>query len=231
MKILAIDTSTDACSAALLIDNQILERFQLAPRQHAMLILPMMQELLVEAGLALGQLDALAFGCGPGAFTGVRLATSVIQGVAFGAELPVVAVSSLAALAQGTFSDTGQRRILAALDARMQEVYWGRYEINAAQYPSLVDKESVVSPSAVPLPATGDWYGVGSGFAAYEQALGARLGATLTALDGSRHPHARDIARLGAYAWQQGLAVSAEEAQPVYLRNEVAWTKESVKKV
>ncbi len=230
MKILAIDTCTDACSAALLINDEVSERFQVAPRQHATLILAMMQSVLDEAGLTLNQLDALAFSCGPGAFTGVRLATSVVQGAGFGADLPVVPVSSLAALAHGLFSDTGHRRILVALDARMQEVFWGAYEIDAEHFPVLVTSESVVAPTAVPLPAAGAWYGVGSGFDSYQQALQQRLGSALMGMDASRYPHARDVAKLGAYGWQGGLAISAEAAQPTYLRNEVAWKKQPVKK-
>lgn len=225
MKLLAIETSTDYCSVALLVDNEVLDQSVLAPRQHTALILPMIRTLLDEAGIILRELDALAFGCGPGGFTGVRLATAVIQGVAFAADLPVVPVSTLAAMSYGIFGDTGQRRVVAALDARMQEVYWGAYEINAENYPFLVVKECVISPTQVPLPPGNNWYGVGSGFAAYELPLRGRLGLALANVDAARYPHAREIVRLGAYKWQRGQVVSAEAAQPVYLRDEVASKK------
>nr|VFJ96912.1 MAG: tRNA threonylcarbamoyl adenosine modification protein YeaZ [Candidatus Kentron sp. H]VFJ97120.1 MAG: tRNA threonylcarbamoyl adenosine modification protein YeaZ [Candidatus Kentron sp. H]VFK02851.1 MAG: tRNA threonylcarbamoyl adenosine modification protein YeaZ [Candidatus Kentron sp. H] len=133
MKILAIDTATDACSVALHLDGEYWGRHELAPRQHAEILLPRIRELLSEAGLSLNHLDALAFGRGPGAFTGVRIATSVAQGLAFGADLPVVPISSLHALAQGAWRERGERNLLAALDARMGEVYWGAYRVAAAE--------------------------------------------------------------------------------------------------
>ena len=123
MKILALDTSTEACSAALLIDTEIHQRYEVAPREHGALILPMIETLLSEAGCAPTQLDALAFGRGPGAFVGVRIATGVAQGIAFAADLPVIPVSSLAAMAQSV----EHGNVYSAIDARMNEVYWGAY--------------------------------------------------------------------------------------------------------
>ena len=152
MKLLAIDTSGDACSAALLLDGEIVQHAELAPRRHGELILPMMQGLLDQAGIALGALDALAFGRGPGSFTGVRIAAAVIQGAAFGAGLPVVPVSTLAALAQGQFRRGGQQRLLSALDARMNEVYWGGFTIGPDALATPCGAELVCPPGQAPLP-------------------------------------------------------------------------------
>ncbi len=225
MNILAIETSTDACSAALSVAGDIRERFELAPRNHARLILPMVEELLAEAGLALGQIDALAFGCGPGSFTGVRIAAGVAQGIAFGADLPVVPVSTLAALAQGVHEQFGATHVLSALDARMSEVYWGAYRMSDSGLMQLQGEEGVYPPEHVPVPASEHWQGAGSGWQSYAAALHARLSDRLSATYADYHPHARAVAQLGAHGFTLGLAVSAEQAQPVYLRNEVTWKK------
>jgi tRNA threonylcarbamoyladenosine biosynthesis protein TsaB len=223
-KLLAIDTSTEACSAALLCDGQVHERYQLAPREHGRLILNMIDEVLADAGLSLKQLDALAFGRGPGAFTGVRIATGVIQGLAFGADLPVLPVSSLAALAQGTVRQHGATRVLAALDARMGEIYWGVYRCDAAGLMVEDEAERVCPAQQVEAPAGMGWFGVGSGFAAYDAILRERLGAALVDCAPDDYPQARDVAVLGAAAFARGEAVSAELALPVYLRDNVVQT-------
>ena len=224
-KILAIDTSTEACSAALLCDGQVHDRYQLAPREHGRLILKMIDEVLTDAGLSLKQLDALAFGRGPGAFTGVRIATGVIQGLAFGADLPVLPVSSLAALAQGAARQHSATRVLAALDARMGEIYWGVYQSDAAGLMVEVEVERVCPAQQVVAPAGADWFGVGSGFAAYAEILRERLGAALSGCAPDEYPQARDIAVLGAAAFARGEGVSAELALPVYLRDNVVQTR------
>jgi tRNA threonylcarbamoyladenosine biosynthesis protein TsaB len=221
MKLLAIETATDACSAALSIDGEIRERFEITPRGHTERILPMIDELFAEAGVTIGQMDALAFGRGPGAFTGVRIAVGVAQGIAFAADLPVVPVSTLAALAQGAGAD----KVLAALDARMDEVYWGAYQRNAAGRVHLVGEECVSAPDQVPLPAGEDWQGVGVGWSAYEAALSARCAGQVTSWEGAGYPHARDVALLGVAGHEAGQAVSAEQALPVYLRDKVTWKK------
>lgn len=229
MKLLAIDTSTDACSAALWLDGEVRQRYQVAPRGHGQLILPMIESLLGEAGLALTQLDTLAFGRGPGGFTGVRIANSVIQGLAFGADLPVVPISSLAALAQGVYVEMGAPRVLAAIDARIGEVYWGAYRATEYGLVILIDQEIVCIPEDVPLPLAEDvrgWFGVGNGWHTYAQPLKARLGEMVTAWDGQRYPQAQHLAQLAADAFQRGLAVGAEQVLPVYLRDEVAWKKQ-----
>ena len=225
MKILALDTSTDACSAALLIGTEVREDFKLAPREHARLILPMVDGLLAEAGLRLSQLDAIAFGRGPGSFTGLRITAGVAQGLAFGVDLPVLPISTLAALAQGAHIDLGLTRVLAALDARMNEVYWGVYQINGAGVMELHGEEQVSVPDKVVLPLDGKWHGVGSGWKEHGAALRERCGALVQTVMPERLPRARDIALLGVTTLQRGLAVSAEQALPVYLRNKVAWAK------
>jgi tRNA threonylcarbamoyladenosine biosynthesis protein TsaB len=221
MKLLAIETATDACSAALWVDGVLTTRHEVAPREHTRLILPMMDALLAEAGLRLSDLDALAFGRGPGAFTGVRIAAAVIQGSAFAADLPVVPVSTLAALAQQGI-DAGSRRVLAALDARMDEVYWGAFQADDQGLAVPVGAEQVIAPDAVPIPEGEGWRGVGSGWAAYEDALRARLGECVSDIDPEALPAAAEVARLAVRDFNAGLAVPAEQALPVYLRDKVA---------
>ncbi|MDP1708189.1 MAG: tRNA (adenosine(37)-N6)-threonylcarbamoyltransferase complex dimerization subunit type 1 TsaB [Gammaproteobacteria bacterium] len=225
MNILALETSTDACSVALSVAGEIRERFEVAPRNHSRLILPMAEELLAEAGLMLSQIDALAFGCGPGSFTGVRIAAGVAQGIAFGADLPVVPVSTLAALAQGVHEQFGTTHVLSALDARMSEVYWGAYRMSDNGMMQLQGEEGVYPPGHVPVPAAGHWQGAGSGWQSYSSVLHIRLQDRLSATYTDHHPRARAVAQLGAHGFTLGQAVSAEQAQPVYLRNEVTWKK------
>ncbi|MGB5260126.1 MAG: tRNA (adenosine(37)-N6)-threonylcarbamoyltransferase complex dimerization subunit type 1 TsaB [Gammaproteobacteria bacterium] len=221
-RLLAIETSSAACSAALSIDGRIEERHALAPRQHAALILPMIESLLVEAGLAVAELDACAFGCGPGSFTGVRIAASVIQGIAFAAELPVVPVSTLAALAQGGMRESGQANMLAALDARKAEVYWGVYRQSTNDRLERVGEERVCAPADIVMPDTPDWVGVGSGWAAYGDLLARQAGDRLVRVMQDLEPRARDVATLALIDIQAGRTVTAAEAIPVYLRNRVA---------
>jgi tRNA threonylcarbamoyladenosine biosynthesis protein TsaB len=221
MKLLAIETSGETCSAALLIGDALSATLEYAPRRHGELILVMMERLLSEAGLAPNALDVVAFGRGPGSFTGVRIAAAVAQGVAFGADIGVMGVSTLTALAQGHHRATGHARILAALDARMGEVYWGVCRVGADGLVGSVAEELVVSPGAVVRPDTDGWYGVGSGFAAYAAELGAVLGTTLAGTDPGRVCEASDIALLAASAWRRGEAMAPELAIPVYLRDQV----------
>ncbi len=217
MKLLALETATEACSAAVWVDGVVLERYQLAPRRHAALILPMIEAVLAEAGFNTVQLDAIAFGCGPGAFTGVRIAASIAQGIAFAADLPVIPVSTLAVLALGAARATGFSRIAAALDARMSEVYWGAYTITGDDA-RLMDKERVCVPEAVIAPP-GDWFGAGSGWTTHAAALVQRL--TVNHWQGEHYPHAADVARLAATSQRYHAGVSADQALPVYLRNEI----------
>ena len=221
MRLLAIDTSGETCSAALLCGTELTQILELAPRQHAELILGMMARLLAESGLTLNALDALAFGRGPGSFTGVRIAAAVIQGAAFGAGLPVIGVSTLAALAQGHHRLTAHRCILAALDARMGEVYWGCYRIAKDGLAQLVGEELVAPPQKVPRPCGEGWRGVGSGFGTYAQEMGRVLGPALAGFDPAPSCEAGDIARLAEGAWHRGQGFAPELALPVYLRDRV----------
>jgi len=225
-KLLAIETSTPACSAALFVEGGMLERYALAPRQHAALMLPMIESLLLEADLTIRQLDAIAFGRGPGSFTGVRIAASMVQGIAFAAERPVVPVSTLAALALGGMRESSLPRAMVAMDARKDEVYWGCYTGIGENILALQGGECVCSPDTVPQFSGEDWVGVGSGWGAYGERLMQRLGGQVVRLLPDLEPHAADVARLGLQAFQQGVSLSPEEAVPVYLRNNVAVVKD-----
>jgi tRNA threonylcarbamoyladenosine biosynthesis protein TsaB len=229
MKILAIDTATEGCSVCLWQDGESLSRMDVQPRKHAELILPMIDEVLDEAGLSLNQLDTLAFGRGPGAFTGVRIATGVIQGIAYGADLPVVPVSTLRALAQRAYVDHDADKVLSAFDARMHEVYFAAYQLDGDALMQPVVEEMVVKPDALVLNQAidKDWAGAGSGWSVYKTALLKSLGTELNHIYPDLITRADEIALLAATDYQQGKAVSAELALPVYLRNEVAWKKSS----
>lgn len=217
LKILALETSTEACSAAVWADGKVVERFETG-NQHSDLILPMVQAVLAEAGLALMQLDAVAFGRGPGSFTGLRIGAGVAQGLAFGADRPVVPISSLAALAQGVDAP----RVLAAFDARMGQIYFGAYVRNDHGLVELTGAEQVIAPTGIPLPEGKDWVGAGSGWDQYHALLSARLGERLARWEKQIYPRARFVAELAVAAYQAGRTVAAEQALPVYLRDEVA---------
>ncbi len=222
MKLLAIETAAESCSAALLIDGEISLRSQLQPRKQSELIMPMLDELLLEAGLKPAQLNAIAFGCGPGSFTGVRIAAGVAQGVAYGADLPVVRVSTLAALAQGHYRISGYKRVLPAFDARMQEVYWGCYEVQQSGLMQAQFPDEIAAADKVTLPQGESWHGVGGGWESYGDQLFAVLGSVLETVTPDLHCSAHDVALLGAEGFKQGEAVAAEEALPQYLRDDVA---------
>jgi tRNA threonylcarbamoyladenosine biosynthesis protein TsaB len=221
VRILAIETATPACSAALSIDGDIRERRALAPREHALRILPMIDSLLEEADLPVGGLDAIAYGRGPGSFTGVRIAASVAQGIAFAADLPVLAVSTLATLALGAMRQTGEHRVMAALDARMAEVYWGVYAREPGALPRLQGAECVCAPRAIFVPDGGVWIGAGGGWASYRQQLLERVGQGIRQLLPDLEPGAGDLVRLAAEGYRRGEVLRAEEAVPVYLRDTV----------
>ncbi len=221
MKLLAIDTATEACSAALWLDGEIVSRHELAPRRHTELILPMVDAVLQSASLQLETLDALAFGRGPGSFTGVRIAAACIQGLAWAARLPVVPVSTLAAIAQATIEMQQAEAVACAMDARMGEVYWGCYIRDAAGFATLHGKEMVVPPDAIPVPGARTWHAAGTGWDIYRETLLAHCGMEPVAFNDHCLPDARYIATLAAEAYRLGLAVRPEEALPVYLRNKV----------
>lgn len=233
MNLLAFELSTEACSVAVLAGGEVRERHEVAPRKHAEYALPWAEALLAEAGIAKSQLDAVAVGRGPGAFTGVRLGISIAQGIALALDLPAVPVSTLRALALALrASPLGAgdgAHVLAAIDARMREVYVARFRL-AIDADGMLDAildgdESVIPPDAVPAPdGDGPWYGVGTGFGALEGALRQRFADRLVAIDAEALPHAADVARLAAAALRRGEGIAPERLEPAYLRNDVALT-------
>tara|TARA_R110002050_G_C8963881_1_gene514983 strand:- start:15188 stop:15868 length:681 start_codon:yes stop_codon:yes gene_type:complete len=220
--LLALDTATEACSAALLHEGEVVYRSEVIPREHAQRILPMLQELMLERGIALGDVDALVFGRGPGAFTGVRIATGMVQGLAFASGKPVIAISNLAALAQRAWREHQAEYVAAAIDARMDEVYWGVFALNDGVMRPLCD-ERVCAPEQVELPLeTGqaDVAGAGTGWQL----------ADCLAVKPSRYwsdmlPDARDLLALALPRWLAGEVLDAADAQPIYLRDKVATPK------
>lgn len=220
MRLLAIETATEACSVALWIDSEVRERFEIAPRQHSALVLPWAEALLAEAGMARSQLDAVACGRGPGAFTGVRLAVALTQGIALALDRPVVGVSTLAALAEQAPDDG--LAVWAAIDARMGEVYAGGFT-RAGRHLEPADRERVLPPDALEVP-TQRVHGVGTGFAALDDCLRHRFAGQLASCDASALPHAAAVARLAARAFERGEAIDAALLQPAYLRDRVALT-------
>ena len=215
MKILALETATEALSVAVLIDDTVHAHHEVAPRRHGELLLPTVEHLLAAADVALADLDAIAFGRGPGAFTGVRIAVSAAQGLAFGAGLKVVPVSTLAALAQDALN-AGQSRVIAAIDARMGEVYAACYTPDADGLAELTGDEWLGPAAAFKAPA-GAWFGAGTGFGAYPDGFSVEL----AGLDPSALPTAAAVARLAARDAAAGRLVAPEHAAPVYLRDNV----------
>ena len=219
MKILAIETSGERGSVALLADDMLFEQALEGHARHSEHLLPTIRQLLAEAGLSLQQLDALAFGAGPGAFTGLRLACGVVQGLALGAQRPVVAVGSLQALAL----EAPQGPVLVAADARMGEIYSAAY-LNDGLEPLEILAPRCAPPEDLRLPNEGSWIGVGSGFAAYPERIPLFLRQSLTALHAERAPTARAVARLAARRAARGEALDAIRAAPLYVRDKVALT-------
>jgi tRNA threonylcarbamoyladenosine biosynthesis protein TsaB len=231
VKILALDTSTEACSAALYIDGEIQSQYQLAPREHSRLILKMIDSLLVDAGLPVKEMDAIAFGRGPGSFMGLRIAAGVVQGIAFAHDIPVIPVSTLKAIAQRGFELTGSRHILATIDARMDEVYWGAYVLDDSESDAgtwkIINEECVISPDAINLSElltdkTNVWVGAGSGWKNYSARILANDDFSLGEMLPDCLPGSEQVARLAVEDLNMGKTVSAAEAIPVYLRNNVA---------
>jgi len=222
MNLLAIETATEACSVALLHGDALIDRTELAPRRHAELVLPMAEDLLAEAGIARRQLDAIAVGQGPGAFTGVRLAISVAQGLALALDIPVIPVSSLAALAMQAPSNGAA--ILAAIDARREEIYAGMFRFDADGLAEPLERERVLTASVLTMPEAEAWNVLGTGWRAYGDAIRERLPSPPRWADGDRYPQARDVARLAAPLFAAGKGMPPEQALPVYLRDKVALT-------
>ena len=227
VKLLALDTSSEGCSAALFQDGQVASRYEVAPRGHTRLLMPMIRELLAEAKLAPADLNALAFACGPGSFTGLRISTGVVQGLAYGLDLPVVPVSSLEAVAAEAidrWSIADGDGIAVAFDARMGEVYWACFRSVDGQ-PERIGDERVCPPSDVTLPGgLSRWYGAGQGWSLSEQ-FPAAVTETVQTTDDSITPKASWVARIAAAGLASNQGVPAAQAQPVYIRDEVAWQK------
>ena len=219
MKLLALDTATEACSAALVLDGRVAERYAVPGRGHAERLLPMVDELLAEAGIGLAALDGIAFGRGPGAFTGVRIAVAVAQGLALGAGLPVVPVSNLAALARGALDDAAEPVAVPCLDARMGEVYWAEARARPDGGVDLL-AEGLAVPAGV-APGATRFVGAGHGWSAYPE-LVARFGDRAVAVRAELLPRAAWVGRLGALALAAGGGLDPAQAAPVYLRDEVA---------
>ncbi|MEL6749754.1 MAG: tRNA (adenosine(37)-N6)-threonylcarbamoyltransferase complex dimerization subunit type 1 TsaB [Pseudomonadota bacterium] len=228
MKLLALDATETACSVALLIDDEIQQRCTTEARQHNEHLLPMADTLLAEGGVRLSQLDGIAFACGPGSFTGVRIATAVTQGIALAHDLPVVPVSSLRALAQGAAREHQAKYVLAGLDARMHEVYWGAFVRDDQGLVQSQGEEQLCAPDAITGSITGSdyysssekWHGAGSAWASYADTL--QQYSPVQQMHPDAFVQAQDVARLGAADWLQQRYVSAEQTQPTYLRNQVA---------
>lgn len=221
MKILALDTSTEYCSVALWRDGEVDAREALAGQRHSQLLLPMVDELLGRHGLALKALDGIAYGQGPGSFTGLRIACGVVQGLAFGAGVGVVGVATLAAMAQAVGAERSIDRVVCCLDARMGEIYHAAYARSGAAWET-VQAPGLHVPEEAPVPAAGSWTGCGSGFAAHGETLRRRYGARLSAIMPDIFPHARDIARLAVVEFEAGRAMTPEQAVPLYIRDKVA---------
>lgn len=223
--ILALDTSTEACSCALLAPGGMRERYVVKPREHTRLLLPMVQDLLDECGTRLQDIDALAYGRGPGSFTGLRIAAGVVQGLAFALDRPVVPVSTLAALAlQGMESGAGRALSLACIDARIEEVYWAWFRTDG-ELPQLLGQETLSKPEEIHFPpvmpdgAAGcsAW---GNGLS-YRSRMPAAVVADIASEDPLMLPRASHIATLALHEYQAGNVCRAEEVNPVYLRDKV----------
>jgi tRNA threonylcarbamoyladenosine biosynthesis protein TsaB len=206
-------------------DDALIERHEVAPRRHAELLLPWCDQLLAEAGIGRHQLDAVAYGRGPGAFTGLRIACSVVQGIAFALNRPVIPVSTLEALAVTAWQVEGGALWLSAIDARMGELYWSGWSIDDDGVASPVIEEQLVSGEQAPLPTDGQWRGCGSGWLAEGERLGERVGTHLLASHPDLTPRSGVVATIAARQFASGGGLPASEALPEYLRNRVAWQK------
>ena len=217
MKILAIETSTEYCSAALWCDGEINARETRAGQRHSELVLGMVDELLARRGLGIKALDGIGFGAGPGSFTGLRIACGVTQGLAFAAGIPVVGIGTLLAMAEAAQAE----RIVCCLDARMHEVYHAAYEKADGEW-NVVHAPGLYAPTAAPQLPPGAWFGGGSGFSAYREALMQRYDGKLCGVDAELHPRAEEIARLAVPQFERGRGIDAAHAAPLYLRDKIA---------
>lgn len=217
MRVLALETSTEYCSVALWLDGVVIERCELVGQKHSELLMAMLGDVLKDAGCRMPDTEGIAFGMGPGSFTGVRIACGVTQGLALGLDLKVVGICTLQALAEAS----RKPRVIAALDARMGEIYHAAYEKHDGVWIERSPPRLCKAEDAPPLPGN-DWFGVGSGFALHIEALKSRYAGQLLGTDGAAIPTASAIAALGAAQFALGLGRDAAEALPLYLRDKVA---------
>ncbi len=218
MNIIAFDTSTEYCSLALWLDSELQHKEIHAGQRHSELLLPMLQEMLVENNLELKQLDGFAFGAGPGSFTGLRIACGVAQGLAYATERPVTGISTLKALAQRV----NNNKVVIALDARMGEIYHAAYEKKDTDAWETVSEATVCLPNHAPSLTGNDWAGCGSGFDLYHKELTKHYCGQINHIDHALYPHAREIAQLAARKFSDGSVVDPAQAAPIYIRNKVA---------
>lgn len=222
LTLLAVETATDACSVAVCLDGRIFEEFAVIPRQHTRQIFLMMDKLLANVGIVPAQIDALAFGQGPGSFTGLRVAASIVQGIAAALRRPVIPVSTLNALAQGVYRKFRKEQVFSCLDARMGEVYGGFYQFSpVTQQMAAFSAEFVANPSTVSFPEKVRWFGAGNGCKAYLSVLEQKIGFLEEPKLFEFYPSAYDVATLAITRFQRGEFVSPEQALPVYLRDTV----------
>ncbi len=219
--ILAIETATEACSAALLHRDHLYERYELAPQKHNSLILPMCEDLMHEAQIQFSDLNALAFGCGPGSFTGLRIAAGIIQGIAFAHQIPVIPISTLRALAQELYRQKKATKILTGLDARVNEIYWGVYQLDDLQLMQAVHDDQLVKPAEIYVPENSGWIGVGGAWQVYGEQLQNILQDKLIEVVPNVYPTATAVILCAKQDYLQGKVVSAEKALPVYLRDKI----------
>jgi tRNA threonylcarbamoyladenosine biosynthesis protein TsaB len=217
MKILAVETSTEYCSVALWQDGTLSERCELVGQKHSEVLMQMLDALLRDAGIGIRDIDGIGYGKGPGSFTGVRIACGVAQGLALGAEVSVAGVCTLEALAQAS----GRDKVVAALDARMGELYLAAYEKRDGIWLAAMEPCLCKPDDAPPLSGAG-WFGAGSGFGISDAALVAHFGGQLIGMDALAMPRAGAVAELAAAAFARGHAVDAAQALPLYLRDKVA---------
>lgn len=223
MKLFALDTATEACSVALWLDGRVIEHFEIAGRDHTQRLPAMAKALLAEAGLAWSQLDGLVCGIGPGSFAGVRIGVAYTQGLALANDQPVVGVSSLAMLAQAALREPGAERVLVAIDARMDEVYFAAFRRGGDGLAQAEGEASVCRPEAVPV-QQGECRAAGTGWGRYEAVLCSAVGVNLLGVDGQALPRASAALELALPAFRNGQAGDAGSLAPIYLRNRVALT-------
>lgn len=231
MRILALDTATEACSVALLDRDHCYYLSERCPGEHTQRILPMVDQLLKQRSVCLSQLQAIAFGRGPGSFTGVRVGIGVAQGLGLGANLPLLGVSTLATMAQGAWRVTAVSRVLTAIDARMGEVYWAEYQRDTQGYWQGEATEALLTPEAAAqrlCQLTGEWVTAGSGWQKWPEIAQNRQ--LLLRDSGILCPAAQDMLPLAVRLYQQQAAVAVEHSEAVYLRNNVAWQKPQVRR-